>query len=107
MSTDGHQAWEFVPHQHKGPAMQTGKDDHVRSPTQHNGAFKASGLNTFMGAPYCEPDRHKIRAMGAKVCFLGVPHDHGNMVRCGTFHECQLAFVKPQPSISRICSIMT
>jgi agmatinase len=84
MSSDGHQAWEFVPHQHKGPAMQSGADDHIRSPALHNGAFKASGLNTFMGVPYCEPDREKIKAMGAKVCFLGVPHDHGNMVRCGT-----------------------
>jgi agmatinase len=80
----GQQIWEIVPHQHRGPATQTGKDDHIRSPKNHNGSFKATGLATFMGAPYCEPNRHKIRAAGAKVCFLGVPHDHGNMVRAGT-----------------------
>ncbi len=84
MSSETPTAWEIVPHQHRGPAIHTGNDDHIRSPKLHNGAFKAKGLNTFMGAPYCEPDRDKIRAMGAKVCFLGVPHDHGNMVRCGT-----------------------
>ena len=81
MSSDAHQAWEFVPHQHRGPAAQSGSDDHIYSPKLHNGSFKAKGLETFMGAPYCEPDRDKIRAMGAKVCFLGVPHDDGNMVR--------------------------
>ena len=37
-----------------------------------------------MGAPYCPPDRRAIRAMGAKVCFLGVPWDQGQMVRAGT-----------------------
>jgi len=76
--------WQFVPHQHQGPAAQKGATDHVRSPRLHNGAFKARGINTFMGAPYCAPDRNRIRAMGAKLCFLGVPHDHGNIVRCGT-----------------------
>jgi len=84
MNMSGQQIWEIVPHQHRGPATQTGKDDHIRSPKHHNGTFKAMGLATFMGAPYCEPNRHKIRAAGAKVCFLGVPHDHGNMVRAGT-----------------------
>lgn len=84
MTTQGTPVWEVVPHQHQGPARHSGEDDHLRSPTRHNGSFKAAGLATFMGAPYCEPDRDKIRAMGAKVCFLGVPHDHGNMVRCGT-----------------------
>ena len=84
MSTDAHQPWSYVPHQHKGPATHIELDDHIYSPKHHNGAFKSKGLATFMGAPYCEPDRHKIKAMGAKVCFLGVPHDHGNMVRCGT-----------------------
>jgi agmatinase len=84
MTTQGRPVWEIVPHQHRGPAKQTGRDDHIRSPKLHNGTFKARGLATFMGAPYCEPDRNRIRAMGAKVCFLGVPHDHGNMVRAGT-----------------------
>ena len=36
------------------------------------------------GAPYCPPDRHAIREMGAKICFLGVPWDQGQMVRSGT-----------------------
>lgn len=84
MSTEGLQAWEIVPHQHCGPARHEGTDDHIRSPRLHNGSFKSRGLATFMGAPYCEPDRRIIEAMEAKVCFLGVPHDHGNMVRCGT-----------------------
>jgi len=76
--------WEFVPHQHRGPAQQKGADDHIRSPRLHNGAFRASGLTTFMGAPYCPPDRKAIREMGAKVCFLGVPWDQGQIVRAGT-----------------------
>jgi len=76
--------WEFVPHQHQGPAQHTGGEDHVYSPTKHNGAFKSRGLATFMGAPYCPPDREKIRAMNAKICFLGVPWDQGQMVRAGT-----------------------
>jgi len=84
MDTTNQPIWEFVPHQHRGPAQQTGADAHIRSPREHNGAFKAQGLATFMGAPDCEPDRHRIRALGAKACFLGVPHDHGNMVRAGT-----------------------
>ena len=37
-----------------------------------------------MGAPYCPPDRNAIRAMGAKVCFIGVPWDQGQVVRAGT-----------------------
>jgi agmatinase len=84
MTNDREQVWDFVPHQHRGPAMHRGADDYIHSPRLHNGSFKARGLNTFMGAPYCEPMRDKIRAAGAKVCFLGVPHDHGNIVRCGT-----------------------
>lgn len=64
--------------------MHTGKDDHIRSPQNHNGTFKAGGITTFMGAPYCPPDRDAIRAAGAKVCFLGVPWDHGQVVRAGT-----------------------
>ena len=39
---------------------------------------------TFMGAPYCPPDREKIREMGAKVCFLGAPWDLSTIVRTGT-----------------------
>jgi agmatinase len=37
-----------------------------------------------MGAPYCKPERNAIRQMGAKVCFLGVPWDQGQVVRAGT-----------------------
>ena len=76
--------WEFLPHQHKGPVQQSGKDDHIVSPKLHNGAFKSAGLTTFMGAPYCPPEREAIRAMDAHVCFLGVPWDQGQMVRAGT-----------------------
>ena len=78
------QTWSFVPHQHQGPEGQWGADDHLRSPQLHNGAFKAGGIVTFMGAPYCRPERRAIRELGAKVCFLGVPWDHGQMVRAGT-----------------------
>ena len=76
--------WDFVPHQHKGPAEQSGKDDHILSPKFHNGSFKSAGLATFMGAPYCPPDREAIRSMDARICFLGVPWDQGQMVRAGT-----------------------
>jgi agmatinase len=76
--------WSLVPHGHEGPARQTGADDHIYSPRQHNGRFKAGGIVTFMGAPYCPPDRNAIRAMGAKICFLGVPWDQGQVVRAGT-----------------------
>lgn len=76
--------WTYVPHQHQGPAMHTGADDHIRSPKHHNGALKSRGLATFLGAPYCPADRQAIRAMGAKVCFLGVPWDQGQIVRAGT-----------------------
>ncbi len=76
--------WTFAPHQHQGPRKQTGADDHIRSPKNHNGAFRAAGLATFMGAPYCPPDRKAIRKMGAKVCFLGAPWDQGQIVRAGT-----------------------
>jgi len=37
-----------------------------------------------MGAPYCVPDRDAIRAAEAKICFLGVPWDQGQIVRAGT-----------------------
>jgi agmatinase len=76
--------WSFVPHRHEGPAAHTGADDHLYSPKRHNGAFKAGGIVTLLGAPYCPPERRAIRAMGAKVCFLGVPWDHGQVVRWGT-----------------------
>ena len=74
------------------------------SPTKHNGSFNAVGLRTFMGAPYCEPDRNKLREMGAKFVFLGavgstrlfVPERL--VVRRG--------FAKHRPSISLICSNM-
>lgn len=84
MDQDATLRWTVVPHQHRGPMEQTGAEDHLYSPTKHNGAFKARGLATFMGAPYCPPDRAAIRRMGAKVCFLGVPWDQGQMVRAGT-----------------------
>ncbi len=76
--------WDFVPHQHRGPHRETADDAHTRSPSRHNGPVKAPGLNTFMGAPYCEPDRHRIREAGAKICFLGAPWDQGTIVRTGT-----------------------
>ncbi len=84
MDTDNQRLWKIVPHQHRGPQQQHGADDHIYSPKLHNGAFKSRGLATFMGAPYCEPDRRAVRAMGAKVCFLGVPWDQGQIVRAGT-----------------------
>lgn len=82
--TQGSRIWEILPHQHGGPARQEGKEDHIFSPRRHNGSFKSRGLATFMGAPYCEPLRHKVEQVGARICFLGVPWDQGNMVRCGT-----------------------
>ena len=76
--------WQHVPHQHQGPHQHKGADDHIYSPKLHNGTFKSQGIATFMGAPYCPPDRNAIRAMGAKVCFIGVPWDQGQVVRAGT-----------------------
>ena len=67
-----------------GRRRHKGSDDHVYSPKLHNGTFKSQGIATFMGAPYCPPDRNVIRAMGAKVCFIGVPWDQGQVVRAGT-----------------------
>lgn len=84
MCAEPSSTWDFVPHQHKGPHRETAADAHINSPTKHNGAFKSSGLRTFMGAPYCEPDRHKIREAGAKIAFLGAPWDQGTIVRTGT-----------------------
>jgi agmatinase len=84
MTTRLEDVWEHVPHQHEGPAKHSGGDDHVRSPRLHNGSFKSRGLATFMGAPYCPPDRNAVRKLGAKVCFLGVPWDQGQVVRAGT-----------------------
>ena len=76
--------WQHVPHQHRGPHQHMGADDHIYSPKLHNGTFKSQGIATFLGAPYCPPDRNAIRAMGAKVCFIGVPWDQGQVVRAGT-----------------------
>jgi arginase family enzyme len=76
--------WQHVPHQHQGPHQHKGADDHIYSPKLHNGTFKSQGIATFLGAPYCPPDRDAIRAMGAKVCFIGVPWDQGQVVRAGT-----------------------
>ena len=76
--------WTFVPHQHQGVAEHSGENDHIHSPKKHNGAFKSRGLATFMGAPYCPPDRKAIRQMGAKICFLACPWDQGQIVRAGT-----------------------
>lgn len=84
MTTRLTDVWEVVPHQHRGPARQRGEDDHVRSPRSHNGTFRAPGLATFMGAPYCPPERDAIARAGARVCFLGVPWDQGQVVRAGT-----------------------
>ncbi len=84
MPSQSPDAWDFVPHQHRGPHREVEPDAHIRSPSKHNGPFKSPGLRTFMGAPYCEPDREKVRAAGAKVCFLGAPWDQGTIVRTGT-----------------------
>ena len=73
-----------MPHQHQGPHREIEPDAHTRSPTRHNAAFKSAGIMTFMGAPYCPPERNRIREMGAKVCFLGAPWDLGTIVRTGT-----------------------
>lgn len=78
------EAWDFVPHQHRGPHREREPDAHINSPRKHNGPIKAPGLRTFMGAPYCEPERDKVRAAGAKICFLGAPWDQGTIVRTGT-----------------------
>ena len=75
--------WSFVPFQHKGPHQEEA-GAHINSPRKHNGAFKAEGILTFMGAPYCAPDRNEIREKGAKICFLGAPWDQGTIVRTGT-----------------------
>ena len=75
MTTQPDNPWSFVPHQHRGPHQEVEPDAHTRSPTRHNGAFKSAGIMTFMGAPYCPPERDRIREMGAKICFLGAPWD--------------------------------
>ncbi len=62
MKDTGQHVWEFVPHQHQEPLMHTGGDDHIYSPKNRNGTFKSGGLATFLGAPYCPPDRHAIRS---------------------------------------------
>jgi len=55
--------WQHVPHKHQGPHQHKGADDHIYSPKLHNGTFKSQGIATFLGAPYCPPDRNAIRAM--------------------------------------------
>ena len=82
--TSSNNTWTLAPHQHQGPHQETREDAHTQSPEKHNGNFKAEGILTFMGAPYCPPDRHKIREMDAKICFLGAPWDQGTIVRTGT-----------------------
>jgi len=73
--------WQHVPHQHQGPHQHKGADDHIYSPKLHNGTFKSQGIATFLGAPYCPPDRNAIRAAlkdvpGATLTGLGViSHD--------------------------------
>ena len=79
----GPSGWHHHPHQHRGLGAHTGSMDHIYSPKHHNGTFKAPGLHTFMGAPYCEPSREAIRAVGARVAFLGVPYDEGQVCRPG------------------------
>lgn len=81
---EGSGRWHHHPHQHRGPGAHTGALDHIYSPKHHNGSFKAAGLFTFMGAPYCPPERDAIRETGAKVAFLGVPYDEGNVARPGS-----------------------
>ena len=58
--------WRHVPHQHRGPHQHKGAADHTHSPKLHNGTFKSQGIATFMGAPYCPPDRNAIQAMGRR-----------------------------------------
>ena len=53
--------WPLAPHQ------KAREDIYILSPEKHNGNFKAEGILTFMGAPYCAPDRDEIRKMGAKL----------------------------------------
>ena len=77
-------SWKFVPHQHQGPHQEVADDAHTRSPEKHNASFKAEGILTFMGAPYCPPTRDAVREHGAKICFLGAPWDQGTIVRTGT-----------------------
>ena len=84
MSDEVRSPWEIVPHQHRGPHQEIEPDAHIRSPRRHNGAVKSAGIMTFMGAPYCEPDRNRVREAGAKICFLGAPWDLGTIVRTGT-----------------------
>lgn len=74
---------QFVPFQHQGPRREQA-GAHTMSPSRHNGAFKAEGILTFMGAPYCPPERDRIREAGARICFLGAPWDQGTIVRTGT-----------------------
>lgn len=81
MNANSDNPWSFVPHQHAGVHAEIGDDAHIKSPQKHNGAFKSTGVLTFMGAPYCPPDRDEVRKRNSKLCFLGAPWDMGNIVR--------------------------
>ena len=63
MTSSSKNTWPLAPHQ------KAREDLYILSPEKHNGNFKAKGILTFMGAPYCAPDRHEIRKMGAKLAF--------------------------------------
>ena len=63
MTSSSKNTWPLAPHQ------KAREDIYILSPEKHNGNFKAKGILTFMGAPYCAPDRHEIRKMGAKLAF--------------------------------------
>ncbi len=65
MTSSSKNTWPLAPQQHQ----EAREDIHILSPEKHNGNFKAEGILTFMGAPYCAPDRHEIRKMGAKLAF--------------------------------------
>ena len=63
MTSSSKNTWPLAPHQ------KAREDIYILSPEKHNGNFKAEGVLTFMGVPYCAPDRHEIRKMGAKLAF--------------------------------------
>ena len=63
MTSSSKNTWPLAPHQ------KAREDIYILSPEKHNGNFKAKGILTFMGAPYCAPDRHEIRKMCAKLAF--------------------------------------
>jgi hypothetical protein len=103
MTSSSKNTWTLAPHQHQGPHKEVREDAHIHSPEKHNSNFKAEGILTFMGAPYCPPDRHRIREMGAKICFLGAPWDQGTIVRPAA----HMVSVKHLHNISPTCSNLT